>query len=124
MEKIAYLPLGSRSQAQVVKINSTKSAKLGMYSTIVSFFQTTDTALGRSVANRGFFGIMLTEKDPKEVLKVGDVVDVQIASYRTSDFNGQENTAAQVSFIALSENQTGRISVANPVSNQGTKINA
>ncbi len=120
MEKIAYLPLGSRTQAQVVKINQTKSAKLGMFSTIVSFFTVTDTALGRSVANRGFFGIMLTEKNPSELLKLGDVVDVQIASYRTSDFNGQENTAAQVSFIAKADAQTGRISVAPPVEQKQT----
>ncbi len=109
MSMINFLPLGSRTQGQVVKLNSVKSAKLGMYSTILSFAIVSDTALGKTFANRGFFGIMLTEKDPAGLLKVGDTVDCQIASYRESEYNGQSNTAAQVSFIAKTEVTPARV---------------
>ena len=104
MEQIAYLPLGARTTGRIVKINAEKSAKMGLHSTILQFGVVTDTELGKTFANRGFFGIMLSEKRADSIgLKVGDDVSCQIVSYRTSDFNGQPNTAAQVAFIAKAE---------------------
>ena len=103
-EQIAYLPKGSRTNGRIVKINPDKSAKMGLYSAILQFGVETDTELGKTFANRGFFGIMLTEKRADSIgLKIGDSVSCQIVSYRTSDFNGQQNTAAQVAFIAKAE---------------------
>lgn len=96
METIAYLPLNSTGVARVVKINDKKSAKLGTYSTILQFLQIHDGEFGRSVANRGFFGVALTDAPTKDKLKIGDSVNVQVISYRKSEFNGQENVAAQV----------------------------
>lgn len=127
METIAYVPIGQRVQGRVVKINSRRSTRLGMFSFIVSFFQVTQTDLGQTMSNRGFFGIALTEHDPASKLKEGDTVEVQIGSYRTSDFGGQTNTAAQVNYIRKVDVAEDRISAAlaeNPKSNQGTRQNA
>ncbi|NCX55977.1 MAG: hypothetical protein EBW87_02110 [Burkholderiaceae bacterium] len=98
MSQLNLYPIGSKAIGQVAKINSVKSAKMGLYSAIVSFMDVTETALGKSYANRGFFGIMLTEKDPATLLKVGDRVSVNVVSYRESEYNGQTLTAAQVTF--------------------------
>lgn len=99
-ESIAYLPKGTRTIGRVVKINDQKSARMGLFSTILQFGVETDTDLGKTFANRGFFGIMLTEFHGSKILKVGDQVNCQIISYRQSDFGGQTNTAAQVSYIS------------------------
>lgn len=103
METIAYLPLGAQGVARVVKINDRKSPKLGTYSTILQFLMVTDGDFGRSVANRGFFGVALTDEPTGGKLKVGDEVNVQVVSYRTSTFNGQDNTAAQVLLLSKAE---------------------
>ena len=127
METIAYLPIGQRTTGRVVKINSRQSARLKMFSFIVSFFTETQTDLGKTIANRGFFGIALTEQDPSGKLKEGDTVEVQIASYRTSEFGGQTNTAAQVNYIRKVDVPEDRVSAAlqeSPKSNQGTRQNA
>lgn len=128
MDQIAYLPLGTRVSGKVVKINDQKSARMGLHSTILQFGVETDTALGKTFANRGFFGIMLTEKHGGTILKVGDSVNVQIVSYRTSNFNGQENVAAQCAFIEKTEPQTRTQAAKNlektPESAVGTKQNA
>ena len=126
MEQIAFLPLGTRTTGRVVKINDRKSSKMGLYSTILQFGVETDTTkLGKTFANRGFFGIMLTEKSANGVLKIGDAVDVQIVSYRQSDFNGQQNTAAQVAFIDVAEpnvrSQAAQNLEATPESAQGVR---
>ena len=113
MEQIAFLPLGTRTTGRVVKINDRKSAKMGLYSTILQFGVETDTKLGKTFANRGFFGIMLTEKRPSDLLKTGDAVDVQVVSYRTSEFGGQVNTAAQVAFIDVAEPNVRAQAAAN-----------
>jgi hypothetical protein len=109
----------------VVKINDQKSAKMGLYSTILQFGVETDTDLGKTFANRGFFGIMLTEQHGGKQLKVGDRVNVQIASYRQSDFGGQTNTAAQVSYISKAEETPRSQAAANleqtATSNQGVR---
>ncbi len=103
METIAYLPLNSQGVGRVVKINDRKSPKLGTYSTIIQFLSVVDGDFGRSVANKGFFGIALTEESVAGKLKIGDEVNVQVVSYRTSTFNGQDNTAAQVLLLSKAE---------------------
>lgn len=127
METIAYLPIGTRVNGRVLKINEKKSARLQMYSTIVGFFNETDTKLGKSISNRGFFGIVLTEKNPTELLKLGDTIEVQISSYRQSDFNGQTNIAAQANFVQKVDVKADRVSAAlnsTPESAVGTRQNA
>lgn len=120
MDQIAYLPLGARTNGKIVKINQEKSAKMGLYSAILSFAVETAGKLGGSWANRGFFGIMLTEKRADSIgLKVGDNVSCQIVSYRTALFNGVENTAAQVVFIDVAE--PVRVQLEQPLTEKAGK---
>ena len=117
MEQIAYLPLGARAVGRITKIKAEPSAKLGRYSATLKFEHETATELGAAYADRGFFGLMFTEKRADTIgLKVGDAVNVQIVSYRTSDFGGQQNTAAQVAFINKAE--AVRVEAAAPAARQ------
>lgn len=100
-QKIGYLPKGTITTAMVVKINDTKSARMGLYSTILNIAVVTNTDLGKSFASRGFFGIMLTERHGSTLVKIGDIVEVKIVSYRQSDFGGESHTAAECSFIRV-----------------------
>jgi hypothetical protein len=97
----ANLPTGKKN-GRVVRVNPTASAKLGMFSTIISFNEEIDGKYGKSIANSGYFGVMLTEKHPAD-LKPGQLVATQIVSYQTSvnpnDPNGQESTIARCLFL-------------------------
>jgi hypothetical protein len=109
-------PVG-RQQARVVRVNEHKSAKLGMFSTILSFNREVDTKYGKSIANQGFFGVMLTERKPDD-LQPGTAVNVEITSYQTSinPNNEQETTIARCLFVGeVQESERAQASkTANP----------
>jgi hypothetical protein len=115
MDKIGYLPLNTTAQARVAKVNNTKSAKLGTYSTILQFVRVVKGDFGTAIANLGFFGVALTDESTEGKLKIGDMVNVQIVAYRESEYNGQTNTAAQVLLLSKVEDVPARVQAAAPV---------
>ncbi len=113
---IANAKTGQR-RAEVRKINVVPSAKMNLFSVIVQFWATQKTEFGNVRAQEGYFGICLLDTDPSDKLKIGDLVNVDVKSFRTSinPNDGTENMQAACLLLnKVTEEQLKREQAVKP----------
>lgn len=91
-----------KRQGTVIRVNDVASAKLGLFSTLVSFNREIDSPYGKQIANEGVLGVMLSEQKPDDLAQ-GDIVHVDVVSLQETIFNGASSTIARCLILGKAE---------------------